>query len=224
MMKIISWNCRGMGSKVKEEATRSLIRREAPDILLIQETKMEDIEFLQISKKVWKGSSGQAVSARGASGGLGSLWNPLKYRLVTEWHNTHWLFFKLQPLDSREAFSLFTVYVPTNIGEKKECWDSIRHLLELEKLKNIIVAGDLNLTLRMEEKRGGTIIRDPASEWVEDLMHDWDLLDIPPENGKYTWSNKRLGPGHIAARLDRCLVHSSFLLLGLESRLHILPF
>jgi hypothetical protein len=58
---------------------------------------------------------------------------------------------------------------------------------------------------------------------VEDLMQDWDLLDIPPENGKYTWSNKRLGPGHIVARLDRCLVQSSFLLLGLESRLHILP-
>jgi exonuclease III len=68
MMKIVSWNCRGMGSKVKEEATRSLLRREAPDILLIQETKMEDNEFLQISKNLWKGSSGQAVSARGALG------------------------------------------------------------------------------------------------------------------------------------------------------------
>jgi exonuclease III len=61
MMKIVYWNCKGMGIKVKEEATRNLIRREAPDILLIQETKMEDNEFLQISKKFWKGSSGQAV-------------------------------------------------------------------------------------------------------------------------------------------------------------------
>ena len=78
-----------MGSKVKEEAMRSLIRREAPDILLIQETKMEDNEFLQINKKFWNGSSDQAVLARGASGGLGSLWNPLKYRLVSEIHNTH---------------------------------------------------------------------------------------------------------------------------------------
>eukprot|EP00253_Pinus_taeda_P028778 PITA_28778 len=116
----------------------------------------------------------------------------------------------------------------TNIGEKRECWDSIRPLSESENLENIIVAGDLNLTIRMEEKRmeekqGGTIIRDPAREWVEDLMQDWDLLDILPENGKYTWSNKRIGPGHIVARLDRCLVQSSFLLLGLESILHILP-
>jgi len=45
-MKVISWNCRGMGSKVKEEAMRSLIRTETPDILLVQETKPEDIVFL----------------------------------------------------------------------------------------------------------------------------------------------------------------------------------
>ncbi|WP_369124422.1 endonuclease/exonuclease/phosphatase family protein, partial [Actinobacillus pleuropneumoniae] len=41
-MKIISWNCRGMGIKAKEEAIRSLIRTEGPDILLVQETKLED--------------------------------------------------------------------------------------------------------------------------------------------------------------------------------------
>lgn len=52
MMKIVSWNCRGMGSKIKEEAIKSLIRTEAPDILLIQETKLEDFVFLQASKKL----------------------------------------------------------------------------------------------------------------------------------------------------------------------------
>jgi len=153
-----------MGSKAKEEAMGSLIKREALDILLIQETKMEDNEFLQTSNKVWKGSRAQAVSARGASGGLGSLWNPLKYRLVSEIQNTHWLFLKLQSMNSREIFCLFNVYVPVNLGEKRECWDSIRHLLESENLENIIIAGDLNLTLCMEEKRGGTNIRDPSRE------------------------------------------------------------
>jgi hypothetical protein len=54
-------------------------------------------------------------------------------------------------------------------------------------------------------------------------MQDWDLLDIKPISGKYTWTNKRIGPGHIAARLDRFLIQSSFLLLGLEARVHILP-
>jgi exonuclease III len=62
-MKVVSWNCRGMGSKVKEEAMRNLLRIETPDILLIQETKMEDKDFLLISKKFWNKGGGHVVSA-----------------------------------------------------------------------------------------------------------------------------------------------------------------
>jgi ribonuclease HI/exonuclease III len=222
-MKVVSWNCRGMGNKVKEEAVRSLIRIETPDILLIQETKMEGKDFLQVSKKFWKKGGGLAVSARGASGGLGSLWNNSKYSLITQILNDHWLYLKLQLLDTKEVISLFNVYALVNAGEKKACWDSIRNLAETENVENVIIAGDLNLTLLLSEKRGGNIVRSPAREWVEDLMQEWDLLDIKPSNGKYTWSNKRIGPGHIAARLDRFLVQSSFLLLGLEASMHILP-
>jgi hypothetical protein len=76
--------------------------------------------------------------------------------------------------------------------------------------------------LAQDEKRGGSIVRDPAREWVEDLAAAWDLLDIKPTKGRYTWTNKRIGPGHIAARLDRFFVQSSFLVLGLEAKTEIL--
>ena len=60
--------------------------------------------------------------------------------------------------------------------------------------------------LAAEEKKGGSLVRDPAREWVEDFILDWELEDIKPTSGKFTWSNKRIAPGHIAARLDRFLV------------------
>ena len=50
-MKVLSWNYRGLGSKAKEEATKELIRLAQPDILLIQETKMEKDAFLQVNAK-----------------------------------------------------------------------------------------------------------------------------------------------------------------------------
>lgn len=128
----------------------------------------------------------------------------------------------MQNLDTKEIFCLFNVYSLVNVGEKKDCWDSIRQQADLTNLENIIIAGDLNLTLHPSEKRGGSILRDPAREWVEDIMQDWDLLDIKPSSSKYSWSNKRMGPGHIAARLDRFFIQSSYLLLGLEPRMHIL--
>lgn len=94
-MKIVSWNCRGMGSKAKEEAMRSLIRQESPDILLVEETKMEESSFVQANRKFWKKDGAHATSARGASGGLGSLWNPHKFSLISKTLNTHWILLKL---------------------------------------------------------------------------------------------------------------------------------
>ena len=48
-------------------------------------------------------------------------------------------------------------------------------------------------------------------EILEDIMSIWRLVDIKPKIGNYTWSNKHLGPSHIATGLDRILVRSSFL-------------
>ena len=45
-MKVISWNYRGLGSKTKEESMRALIKTENLDIMLVQETKLEENLFL----------------------------------------------------------------------------------------------------------------------------------------------------------------------------------
>ena len=120
-MNVISWNCRGLGSKTKEEAMRNLIKTENPDIMLVQETKLEESDFLQSSKKFWKKGGTKAISARGASRGLGTLWNTSKLQLVAEKQNTHWLLTKFQHQDSKEVFTLFNVYAPVNAREKKSC-------------------------------------------------------------------------------------------------------
>ncbi len=153
-MKIISWNCRGMESKAKEESFRILIITETLDILLIQETKLEDIVFLQTSKKLWYKSEARAIFARGASGGISTLWNMSKFAVLFEARNTHWLLLKIQNLDTKEIFCLFNVYSPVNVGEKKNCWDSIRQQADLTIMENIIIAGDLNLIIHSSEKKG----------------------------------------------------------------------
>jgi exonuclease III len=222
-MQLVSWNCRGLGSKTKEEALRDLTRLAKPEVLLIQETKLEEEDLLRASNLFWKKGPGRAVSARGASGGLATLWDSSKIDLIEDAATTHWLYTKLLHKGSGHLVSLFNLYVPALINEKKDCWDSLALFLNQRNTVNLIVAGDLNVTLSQAEKKGGSIVRDPAREWVEDLISDWELEDITPTNGKFTWSNRRLGPGHIAARLDRFLVQSSFLSLGLIATSKVLP-
>ena len=91
-MKVLSWNCRGIGSKVKEEAMKDLISLAQPDIFLIQETKMEKEAFLQISAKFWKKGGGSAISSRGASGGIGTLWEEQKFEVADIIYNSHCTF------------------------------------------------------------------------------------------------------------------------------------
>jgi hypothetical protein len=59
---------------------------------------------------------------------------------------------------------------------------------------------------------------------MEDLISELDLFDVQPSKGKFTWSNKILGVGHIASRLDHFLIHSSILLLPLNILSQIVPW
>jgi exonuclease III len=222
-MIITSWNCRGMGSKRKEEALKDIIKASKESILLLQETKMSRQDSLKTLSKVWKGSLGVVGNAKGTSGGLFTLWNASKIDMLSSDTCMHLIHTKFLHKDSGYQVCVFNIYVPQHLGEKKHCWESLQDYLQQNSLNNIILGGDLNVNLAQGETRGGSIVRDPAREWVEDLASAWDLLDIKPIKGLYTWTNKRIGPGHIAARLDRFLVQSSLLLLGLEAKAEILP-
>ena len=69
-MQYVSWNCRGLGNTLKEVAIRDLVRVMRPEVLLIQETKMEEVDLLRASNMFWKKGPSRSANARGASGGL----------------------------------------------------------------------------------------------------------------------------------------------------------
>lgn len=48
MMKLLSWNSRGMGHPSKLAALRDLLQTERPDIILLQETKQSQSEMQKI--------------------------------------------------------------------------------------------------------------------------------------------------------------------------------
>ena len=52
------------------EAIKNIMNSERLDILLLQETKMRDVEVLALSHHFWTTNQGNAISSRGASGGI----------------------------------------------------------------------------------------------------------------------------------------------------------
>ena len=108
-----------LGHSSKVEAIKNLIKLAPPDLLLLQETKIEEEALLLISKNKWNMNSSKAVSAKCSCGGLATLWGKDKFQLLNEYVTQHWIFTELVHINSKLTFSLFNLYVPVNYGEKK---------------------------------------------------------------------------------------------------------
>ena len=80
---------------MKAEAIKDLLKVESLKILMLQETKNEGDILLEISKKKWKKNAGRAISARGSSGGLATLWSEDKFHLESSFETQHWIFTEL---------------------------------------------------------------------------------------------------------------------------------
>ena len=118
-MKVLSWNCRGLGSKRKEESMLDLISLPQPDIFLIQETKMEEAAFLHVSQKFWKKGGKAAISSKGASGGIGTLWDDKKYEAVDTKYSPSWILTLLRQKETHMLVRVFNIYAPNSYAETK---------------------------------------------------------------------------------------------------------
>jgi exonuclease III len=61
-MKILSWNCKGFDIRPKSEALRDLIKLEKPIVIMLQETKMDELDIIQEGKKYLKHNEGVSIS------------------------------------------------------------------------------------------------------------------------------------------------------------------
>ena len=75
----------------------------------------------------------------------------------------------------------------------------------------------------MEEKKGGRCRINRDGSILKDFIHNNWLIDLPSNNGLFTWNNKRAEPNQIASRLDRFLISDNATHLGGEFIASILP-
>jgi exonuclease III len=113
MIKVTSWNCRGLGSEIKKEMVRNLLRLENPHILFLQETKMKDFDVLQATTYFWKTSHGKAVSSKGGCGGICTLWNPSIFQHEIWENDSNWIIIFLCYLPYDKPLSFLNIYIPS---------------------------------------------------------------------------------------------------------------
>ena len=210
MMKILSWNSRGLGHPSKLAALKYLIHSENPEIVLIQETKQDQSEMSRVISQQ-KHFNGCASEVRGASGGILTIWDRNKWICDSTSVHQNWIRITLESKTGGSKVTVYNVYAPNQYREKEMCWNTLEASIEEEQNNNLIIAGDLNLVMHANEKRGGNFTPDPSRSRLEAIMQEHDLVDIRPKNRRYTWSNRRIGAGNIMERLDRFLISIAYL-------------
>lgn len=206
-MQIISWNIRGLGSSVKKHFVSKLIKKRKPDLIFIQETKLECIDRFVVQKLRGSGDFDFAFSnATGASGGLLSFWNKSFFKADNI--NSHRYFIVLQGVVNN-SFSccLVNVYAPNEVGNRRTLWDELLGLKRNSPLP-WCMGGDFNEIASVSERKGCQRMERGMREFLE-FHNSMELIDIPMIGRKFTWTNYQ--DHAILSRLDRFLLSRQWL-------------
>lgn len=199
-MKLVSWNVNGLRACLTK-GFADFFKDVDADMFCVQETKMQEgqveIDFAGYTQywnsAVKKGYSGTAVFSRV---------KPLSvaYDLGLDKHNDEGRTITLE----FEEFYLVTVYTPNSQRElarldyRMEWEDDFRnYILELDKIKPVILCGDLNVAHneidlknpKTNTKNAGFSIeeRDKMTELLNSGFTDTFRFLYPDLEGAYTW-------------------------------------
>ena len=118
-MKILCWNCRGLGNPWTVNALHTWVWRNRPNILFLMETMLEDKDLNGIKQRCGF-SNGICLSSRGRSGGLGMWWRDTEAEIITYSQN-HILIAILDQNGEREWLTA-GIYGWPNSAEKHKTW------------------------------------------------------------------------------------------------------
>nr|XP_009603407.1 exodeoxyribonuclease-like [Nicotiana tomentosiformis] len=169
--KNLSWNVNGLKGNRKWDIIKSLIRDWKPDILCLQETKIED----------WNG-----ILARQFWGNRWVEWAELKASdtrggIVTMWDKRHWNCIEIQ----HGIHSISGVYGPHTNLEREEIWHELGAVRGLSD-EQWVIGGDFSVC-RFESERHNYVRRSRAMRGFTDVIQDLCLVDLPLQGAYFTW-------------------------------------
>jgi hypothetical protein len=188
-MLVLSLNLRGTGGALKLASVHSVLEKTHPNIVFFQETLVHSEKarcFFQLLRPKWLVC---AVNSVGTSGGLLAAWDPSYFDLVP-YLTCGGILLTGHCLESKRFINLLNIYGPCL--ERKSFWERLE-AAGLLSLKNLVLAGDLNLTLMAGESWGSRSNLGSLATFFTNLFSNNKLIDIQPGKLVPTWRNGQGG-------------------------------
>ncbi|XP_026429123.1 uncharacterized protein LOC113325110 [Papaver somniferum] len=205
--KIISWNIRGLGDVNKRIVVNSVLLKWRPDVVLLQETKLEVITD-QLRREIWSSQDigCHYLPSQGASGGMCILWDNSKLEVFDTLEERHTIACAFRSRVNQSECFVASVYGPRDRKERRRLWRELGDVMSLWDVPGVL-GGDYNVTRFLEDKnRGNRITR--AMKDFNKFINNWDLVDLPLTGEKYTWSNFQEFP--TCSRIDRLIINKKW--------------
>lgn len=155
-MKILVWNCRGLGLTSTVGELKDLVRSLNPEVVLLCETKKRTpaVEKLRWSLGF---SNGVAVNCNGRSGGLTLWWRgeiEVEFKPFSQYHMDIYIH------EDGRKWRFSGIYGEPRTGLRDKTWSVIRYLSAQTNLP-WLCAGDFN-EVPLASKQLGQNVRSPA--------------------------------------------------------------
>ncbi|XP_043720930.1 uncharacterized protein LOC122668429 [Telopea speciosissima] len=201
-MRLISWNCQGLGSPRSVRALKNLLKSEKSDVIFLMETKSQLSRMSRIQRSL-KLNNLFTVDATGTARGLALLWHD---HITIDIRSADKHLIDCEVSSGNHKFWLSCIYRDSVRGNRHLVWNRISSF-GANRQEPWLCTGDFNSFLGWHEKSGGNRQGDRDINIFRDFLFTCGLLDLGTNGPAYTWKNRRCGSANIRIKLDWALAN-----------------
>ncbi|CAN6541779.1 unnamed protein product [Malus baccata var. baccata] len=174
-MKIITWNCQGIGGDLTVDNLLEQNRLHTPDIMILLETKNKSSRYGYLKKRLGMDFL-HAVEPKGIGWGLCVFWKDASLVLLVK-SADHMIEVKVWDEENECYWRLFGIYASTDEKKRRDQWRMLGNRIRRERDLCLLI-GDFNDILCNGEKEGGNHRSTASMRDFREFVSTNELLDL----------------------------------------------
>lgn len=189
-MRLIVWNCQGIGGDLTVSSLKEQVQLHTPDIVVLLETKTRSHRYEYLKRQLNMDFL-HTVEPRGLSGGLACFWRDANQVVLVKYAG-----FVIEVLvtdsETGKAWRFYAIYASTDDRVRRGQWNILRERIQ-GGVEPCLLMGDFNDILDSSEKDGGNYRPINSMQDFRSFVVDNQLLDLGYIGHPFTWRNRREG-------------------------------